>query len=256
MDSEASLAAYLDSVDTVDEADRIEKRRQYAAQVRAHVTQLSAQEYWDQFPQSPEFVVAFLPDESLFSAALEYDPELLEFGVERRVILATPTTLIALLRAVAWGWKQELVSLNATEIRDLGKARYDQLHSLAGNLAEVQHGLHSATASFNRAIGPFESIVIPSARRLNELGASAGEDNFPPLQKTGTPSHTQQAPPHIDPASEQPRPSTAVLADHSVAALLSLHSALSNGDNVAMPPEFIPLQEIPEPAKTPVQTQF
>ena len=256
VDSKVSLAAYLDSVDTVDEADRIEKRRQYAAQVRAHITQLSAPEYWDQFPQSPEFVVAFLPGESFFSAALEYDPELLEFGVERRVILATPTTLIALLRAVAWGWKQETVSLNATEIRDVGKALYHQLRSLAGNLAEVQYGLNNATASFNRAIGAFESDVIPSARRLSELGASTGDENFPPLQKTGTPSHTQQAPPLIDPASEQPGPSTAVLADYSVASLLSLHSALSNGDNVAMPPEFIPLQEIPEPAEIPLQTQI
>ncbi len=219
VDSKVSLAAYFESVDTPKETVRMEKRREHAAQVRAHVTQLSAQVYWDQFPHSPEFVIAFLPGESFFSAALEHDPELLEFGVERRVILATPTTLIALLRAVAWGWKQETVSLNATEIRDLGKALYDHLRALAGNLAEVQRGLSITTSAFNRTVGAFETTVIPSARRLSELGSAAGAE-------IGVPSL-------VDPAAA-PQPD-----GHSVAALLSLHSALSNGDTS---PSVAPVQ--------------
>jgi DNA recombination protein RmuC len=186
VDSKISLAAYLEANDAADEETRIAKRRQHAAEVRAHVTQLSAKGYWDQFPQSPEFVVAFLPGEAFFSAALEHDPELLEFGVERRVILATPTTLIALLRAVAWGWKQEMASSNAREIRDLGKALYDRLRGLADNFTEVQRSLSRTTAAFNRTVGAFESNVIPSARRMRELGASTGDEiaSPPPVDTT------------------------------------------------------------------------
>ena len=202
VDSKMSLAAYLESNDATDETARVEKRREHAAQVRAHVTQLSAKGYWDQFPQSPEFVIAFLPGESFFSAALEYDPELLEFGVERRVILATPTTLIALLRAVAWGWKQEMVSSNAKEIRDLGKALYDRLRSLADNFTEVQRGLSRTTAAFNRAVGTFESSVIPSARRLRELGASAGDEIVSPPPVDSTPRSLQLLAEATEPTAE------------------------------------------------------
>lgn len=186
VDSKISLAAYLESNDATDESVRNERRRQHAAEVRAHVEQLSAKGYWDQFPQSPEFVVAFLPGEAFFSAALEHDPALLEFGVERRVILATPTTLIALLRAVAWGWKQELVSANAKEIRDLGKALYDRLRGLAENFTEVQRSLTRTTVAFNKTVGSFESNVMPAARRLRELGASTGDEivALPPVDTT------------------------------------------------------------------------
>jgi len=186
VDSKVSLAAYLESNDATDDAVRVEKRKQHAALVRAHVEQLSAKGYWEQFPQSPEFVVAFLPGEAFFSAALEHDPELLEFGVERRVILATPTTLIALLRAVAWGWKQELVSTNAREIRDLGKSLYDRLRTLAENFTEVQRSLSRTTAAFNRTVGVFETNVVPAARRFRELGAASGDEIAipPPVDTT------------------------------------------------------------------------
>jgi len=202
VDSKVSLAAYLESNDAADETARVEKRREHAAQVRAHVTQLSAKGYWDQFPQSPEFVIAFLPGESFFSAALEHDPALLEFGVERRVILATPTTLIALLRAVAWGWKQEMVSSNAKEIRDLGKALYDRLRSLADNFTEVQRGLSRTTAAFNRTVGNFESSVIPSARRLRELGASTGDEIVSPPPVDSSPRSLQLLAEATEPAAK------------------------------------------------------
>jgi DNA recombination protein RmuC len=204
VDSKVSLAAYLESNDAAEEAGRTEKRRQHAAGVRAHVTQLSAKSYWDQFPQSPEFVIAFLPGEAFFSAALEHDPELLEFGVERRVILATPTTLIALLRAVAWGWKQEMVSANAREIRDLGKNLYDRLRSLADQFTEVQRGLSRTTAAFNRTVGSFESSVIPAARRLRELGASTGDEMASPQPVDSTPRSLHLLAEAAEPAVEEP----------------------------------------------------
>ncbi|HEU0121878.1 MAG TPA: DNA recombination protein RmuC [Bryobacteraceae bacterium] len=187
VDSQVDLSAYLASTELADEEARIAKRREHAAHVRARVEQLSAQGYWDQFPQSPEFVIAFLPGEAFFSAALEFDPSLLEFGVERRVILATPTTLIALLRAVAWGWKQELVSANAKEIRELGKSLYNRLRTLAENFTEMQKSLGRTTAVFNRTVGSFESNVIPAARRLQELGASTGDDIVSPSPVDSTP---------------------------------------------------------------------
>lgn len=204
VDSKVALNAYLESNDAPDEQARAEKRREHAAHVRAHVTQLSAKGYWEQFPQSPEFVVAFLPGEAFFSAALEHDPELLEFGVERRVILATPTTLIALLRAVAWGWKQEMVSSNAREIRDLGKALYDRLRTLADHFTEVQRSLSRTTAAFNRTVGTFESNVIPSARRLRELGASSGDEIVSPPPVDSTPRSLHLLAEAADAAAAEP----------------------------------------------------
>ncbi len=187
VDAKLPAAAYLESCETADEALRNDKRREWAAQVREHVARLSDSEYWARFPQSPEFVVAFLPGEAFFSAALEQDPALLEFGVERRVVLATPTTLIALLRAVAWGWKQELVSTNAREVRDLGKALYDRLRSFAGDFIEIQRGLTRATAAYNRTVGGLESSVIPAARRLRDLGAGGGDEIASPAPVDTTP---------------------------------------------------------------------
>lgn len=192
VDSKVSLAAYLEANDAADEDARTELRRRHAAEVRAHVTRLATKEYWDRFPQSPEFVVAFLPGESFFSAALEHDPELLEFGMERRVILATPATLIALLRAVALGWSQDSVSSNAREIRDLGKSLYERLRILAENFTEVQRGLSGATAAFNRTVGTFESNVMPAARRLHELGESPGEEIVTPSPVDSMPRSLRQ----------------------------------------------------------------
>ncbi len=222
VDSKVSLAAYLESCEVADEAVRTEKRRQHAAQIRALVTQLSAKEYWDQFPQSPEFVVAFLPGEAFFSAALEHDPELLEFGVERRVILATPTTLIALLRAVAWGWKQEMVSSNAREVRDLGKALYDRLRALSENFMEVQRGLSRTTAAFNRTVGSFETSVIPAARRLRELGASTGDEIVSPIPVDSTPRSLHL----LAEAAESESSAASVLSAPAVEVAAPAHSSV------------------------------
>lgn len=168
VDTRAPLSAFLSTTEARDE-----QRAVHAADVRAYITGLSERAYWDQFTQSPEFVIAFLPSEAYFGAALEQDPSLLEYGVEHRVVLSTPATLIALLKAVAWGWKQEKVSVNARELRELGKALYDHIRAIGENFTEVQRGLSRTTAAFNRTVGSFETTLLPAARRFREAGSPA-----------------------------------------------------------------------------------
>jgi DNA recombination protein RmuC len=194
VDAKTPLSAYLDAAETDDDDVRKKHLIDHARQVRDHMTQLGRKSYQDQFDPTPDLIVLFLPGEMLFSAALQQDPQLIEFGVGEKVVLATPTTLITLLRTVAYGWKQEALARNAQEISELGRQLHDRISVLAGHWARVGRNLGEAVGAYNSAVASMETRVLVSARRFRDLKAVPDEREIDVLEPIETIPRTLDVP--------------------------------------------------------------
>jgi DNA recombination protein RmuC len=199
VDAKTPLSAYLESIEAVDDNQRRAFLDDHARQVRTHIRNLSQRAYWEQFQPTPDFVVMFLPGEAFFSAALEKDPSLIEAGVQERVILATPTTLIALLRAVSFGWRQENIAENARAISELGRELYKRLGDMNESLSRLGRHVKQVVDSYNQTVGTVELRVLVSARKLNQLDPSLDPKAIEPLNPLDSIPRSVQSVQNLEP---------------------------------------------------------
>jgi DNA recombination protein RmuC len=196
VDAKAPFEGYLAAMEARDEPTRNGHLSQHARHLRAHVDALSAKAYWSAFEPTPEFVVLFVPADPFLDAALQRDPALLEYAFSRDIVLATPATLVALLRTIAYAWRQEALARNALAVHTLGRELYTRLSTMGDHLAKVGTSLGSAVTAYNKAIGSLEARVLVSARRLAELGVSAADLETPAQVEVA--ARTVQAPELVD----------------------------------------------------------
>lgn len=192
VDAKAPLSAYLEALETDEPTARLAQLQHHARQIRDHIKKLGSKQYWRQFEPAPEFVVLFIPGEAFFSAALEQDPELIEFGTSENVIIATPTTLIALLKAVAYGWRQEQIAQQARQISDLGRDLYERLATMGGHFEKLGNALDRSVRSYNESIRSLDTRVMVAARRFKELAPITDKEigTLPTIESSPQPSRT------------------------------------------------------------------
>lgn len=182
VDAKVAFLGFLEAAQAPDEATRAARLDDHARHVRRHVDQLAAKRYWDQFAPAPEFVVMFVPADAFWQAALDADPALAEYAFDRHVVVATPSTLLALLRTVAYAWKQDALAANAQAVLSLGKELHGRLATMGGHLSRLGHALENAATAYNQTVGSLETRVLVSARRFAALGVVEGElDTLPPV---------------------------------------------------------------------------
>lgn len=199
VDSKVPLLAFLDSLGLQDPKQKADKIAEHARYVRKHIEQLGRKSYWDQFRPAPEFVVLFLPGENFFAAALEADASLIEFGVSQNVIVATPTTLISLLRSVAYGWRQENLAANAKLVGDLGRDLYKRLADLSAHFFKLGRNLEASVDAYNKTLGTLESRVLVTARKFKDLDTTQTVTELSALQPVDQSPRALQAPELINP---------------------------------------------------------